>query len=326
MKVSIIIPIYNVEKYIEDCLESVYQQTYDNIEVILVNDCTPDSSMQIAHSIVSKYKHKYSTIIINHRHNMGLSEARNSGIKVAKGDYLYFIDSDDCIFPTTIDTMVNIANKEPDIEIIEGQYLTGAIIDCNKISNSAVSHKTFRGDKAKIQFFKEPTAWNLLLKHSFIQKYHINFIPGILHEDLLFRCSIISKLTYYATINAITYFYRMNPESITHTITPNHISSLMQILQVYEKSANENNSTLKKHIANKFCAYSFNYWSRLWREAQFHPNFYRAYSSIILLFFKRHFSSLNLYQMLLLSPSFFPYHIAKHYVKFIWKIRQLTHR
>ena len=73
MLVSIIIPIYNVENYIEECLESVYQQTYPQIEVILVNDCTPDNSMEIANTIINKYKDKYPTTIINHEHNKGIS-------------------------------------------------------------------------------------------------------------------------------------------------------------------------------------------------------------------------------------------------------------
>ena len=99
MLVSIIIPIFNAEEYIEECIESVYQQTYPNIEVILINDCTPDNSMEIVEKIINKYKDKFPTTTIDHDYNKGISEARNSGLDIAKGEYIYFIDSDDFIMP-----------------------------------------------------------------------------------------------------------------------------------------------------------------------------------------------------------------------------------
>lgn len=88
--VSIIIPIYNVQDYINDCLYSVYIQTYSEIEVILVNDCTPDNSMSIAHSNIEKLKKRFNVKIIDHKSNKGLSAARNSGVKEATGEWVYF--------------------------------------------------------------------------------------------------------------------------------------------------------------------------------------------------------------------------------------------
>ena len=144
MLISIIIPIYNVEKYIANCLESVYQLTYQDIEVILVNDCTPDSSMEIAKSIADKYKNKYPTLIINHELNRGLSESRNSGIKVAKGDYIYFIDSDDEITPNCIELLTNVANKHRNLELIEGMYTRSSFIHDN---HPAGIIKTYSGNE-----------------------------------------------------------------------------------------------------------------------------------------------------------------------------------
>ena len=121
IKVSIIIPVYNVEKYIERCLRSVISQTYSNIECILVNDGTPDRSFEIAKEFINKYNHKEKSnidfILIEHEHNKGLSEARNTGVRASTGEYVYFLDSDDAIMPEAIKDLVQTVerNKRPDV-------------------------------------------------------------------------------------------------------------------------------------------------------------------------------------------------------------------
>ena len=97
MKVSIIIPVYNVAKYIERCLLSVLNQTWPDLEVILVNDCTPDNSMEIVRRVVASHPRGAVVRCLEHEENRGLSAARNTGISASVGDYLYFLDSDDYI-------------------------------------------------------------------------------------------------------------------------------------------------------------------------------------------------------------------------------------
>ena len=100
MKVSIIIPVYNVSAYIERCVKSVMKQTYSgDIECILVNDATPDDSIDIAKRLIADYNGPIQFRILNHEHNKGFSATRNTGIDAATGDYLYFFDSDDEITP-----------------------------------------------------------------------------------------------------------------------------------------------------------------------------------------------------------------------------------
>ena len=120
--VSIIVPIYNVEKYIYRCINSIIEQTYKKLEIILVDDGSPDKSPQIC----DEYKEKDDRIIVIHKKNGGLSDARNEGLKVATGDYILFLDSDDEIIKTAIEELIKIIKKEsPDIicfnfkEIIE---------------------------------------------------------------------------------------------------------------------------------------------------------------------------------------------------------------
>lgn len=317
MLISIIIPIYNVEKYIANCLESVYQQTYQDIEVILVNDCTPDSSMEIAKSIADKYKNKYPTLIINHEQNKGVSESRNSGMKVAKGDYIYFIDSDDEITPNCIELLTNVAIKHRNMELIEGMHTRVPFIHEN---HSVGIIKTYSGDECKIQALKYTFAWNILFKRSFIQEHSISFFPNIFHEDKLFRFHIIEHLSYYATLAKITYFYRTNESGITNTISPKHIESLLYILSTYEDTIHHNR-TIEHEVINNFCQYTFHYWSQLWRSAPFHHSYYKKFTSIIKFFIKRHYKDLNFYNFLLLSPALLPYKFTNLYVKIIWRIK-----
>ena len=101
MKVSIIVPVYNVAKYIERCLLSVLNQTWQDLEVILVNDCTLDDSMEIARRVVASHPRGTVVRCLEHEENRGLSAARNTGISASVGDYLYFLDSDDYISEAT---------------------------------------------------------------------------------------------------------------------------------------------------------------------------------------------------------------------------------
>ena len=105
--VSVIIPIYNVEAYIEECLVSVLKQTLKDIEIICVNDGTPDNSMDI----VKKYAENDDRIVIVNKENGGLSSARNAGLKVATGEYVYFLDSDDYILENTLEKLCSVAKK-----------------------------------------------------------------------------------------------------------------------------------------------------------------------------------------------------------------------
>ena len=126
MKVSIIVPVYNVAKYIERCLLSVLNQTWPDLEVILVNDCTPDNSMEIVRRVVASHPRGAVVRCLEHEENRGLSAARNTGILASVGDYLYFLDSDDYISANAIELLADAAvQKRPDFVI--GNYeVTGA--------------------------------------------------------------------------------------------------------------------------------------------------------------------------------------------------------
>ena len=114
--VSIIIPVYKVEPYLDKCVQSVIAQTYKDLEIILVDDGSPDRCPQMC----DEWAQKDKRIRVIHQKNCGLSGARNTGIREAKGEWLYFLDSDDWIIPECIALMVDCVNNHPDVELVQG--------------------------------------------------------------------------------------------------------------------------------------------------------------------------------------------------------------
>lgn len=222
IKVSIVIPVYNVASYIEECLQSVFQQTYRNIEVIIVDDCGKDNSMQLVKTFVNKVK-DVSFKIIHHPKNLGLSAARNTGIKESTGNYIYFIDSDDFITTNCIETFVDLIKKYPDSDVVFGSatfYPNAWGSFCLNVKNSKIPSYSNNRRWINTSFLKNDflpiTAWNKLVSKEFIIRNKLFFKEGIYYEDQLwlylmaYACSKIS----FNKIN--TYFYRKNPNGIIH--------------------------------------------------------------------------------------------------------------
>ena len=122
IKVSLIIPVYNVVKYIDRCLDSVMNQEYPNIECILVDDYTPDNSFEIINKKLDAYSGRIDFKIVRHKENRGLSAARNSGVKVATGDYIFFLDSDDQLVEGAIEAFVDAIIEYGSVDFLIGDY------------------------------------------------------------------------------------------------------------------------------------------------------------------------------------------------------------
>lgn len=212
-EVSIIIPIFNVEKYVAECLNSVISQTYahSKIECIIVNDCTPDCSMDIVNEIISRYNGDMTFIIHNHNHNQGLSAARNTGIDFATGQYIYFLDSDDYIYPNTIETLLS-ATENNTIDLVIGNYYKEFDKkNAFEINNIHVLYKIDRIFFGKMRKFN---VWNYLIKKHLLEMSRAKFPIGRYFEDVIFNvqlCTFIDKAT---VVPVSTYFYRNNPNGI----------------------------------------------------------------------------------------------------------------
>lgn len=230
-KISIIIPIYNVEKYVRQCLESVINQTYKNLEIIIVNDGTKDNSMKIVGEYLSDERIK----VIN-KENGGLSSARNKGMEDVNGEYTYFLDSDDWLELNTIEILVK--NLEENLDIIGANfYLFDEIKKEKKVSNLKVTYEKIEEGKYFLLDEAEIVVWNKLYKTSFLKENRIIFLENIVHEDedFTFKCYMKAKKIKY--ISNITYNYRIN-----------RIGSIMNEVQKKEKSRKNSIVSLERII------------------------------------------------------------------------------
>lgn len=211
MIVSIIIPLYNVEQYIEDCLKSVTNQTFrGGLECIIVDDCGTDASLVIAERFVQDYVGHISFRIIHHECNRGFCAARNTGFDAATGDYVYFLDPDDWITPDCIDLLAECAMTHSGVDLVQGGV-------CNaphklKMSPDLREYYTDRREIAHL-FLSDGlipvTAWNKLISSDFLKRNRkVRFKEGFLHEDLLFSYYLAQCVTSVAVINSGTYHYR----------------------------------------------------------------------------------------------------------------------
>lgn len=217
MNISIIIPIYNVEPYIEECLQSVVAQTFtEEVECILVDDYGTDNSLAIAESFVKSYEGNIKFSLIHHDKNRGLSAARNTGIKMAKGEYLYFLDSDDTITPNCIETLNAIKNKY-DIDLIQAAYLdtSPSVPKMNTTEEYTKDKKLIK--RTLLDYDKNPVmAQNRLVRRSLIIDNNLWFKEGIIHEDNHWTFFLAKHVKTMAFTPEKLYFYRETPGSITN--------------------------------------------------------------------------------------------------------------
>ena len=216
MKVSIVIPVYNVEQYIEDCLNSVVAQTYKGeIECIIVDDCTPDNSCAIIERFIKQYTGNIDFKLLHHAINRGLSAARNTGIDAATGDYVYFLDSDDEITPDSIELLAApLKNKKDDFVI--GDYETIGS-DAQFPPLLLVQGAVLTNEDIRDSYFKNlwyMMAWNKLCNLGFIRKKGLYFNEGIINEDEIwsFQMACTSQSMYVVPLK--TYIYKVRVTSI----------------------------------------------------------------------------------------------------------------
>lgn len=210
--ISIIVPVYNVENYLNQCVDSLINQTYKNLEIILINDGSIDSSGQIC----EEYKLIDSRIIVIHQINKGLSGARNSGLEIAKGAYIGFVDSDDWIELNMFKTLVNLAEKH-ELEIIECD-INSSMINTKILDENALKLEVENAYQA-LKRIIETTRFSVctkLFKKSLIgnSKFHL----GKTSEDLRFTIDLVPQTNKIGYYGFPFYNYRYNPESITKSM------------------------------------------------------------------------------------------------------------
>lgn len=243
IKFTIIIPVYNVEKYLEECLESIYKIKLDNKEIILVNDGSTDNSLKI----LEKYKEKYpyQTKLIT-QENQGLSEARNTGIRNASGEYILFIDSDDFIEPKVTEEFFKTAYSYK-TDILIGDYLEYfSDEDIRKRKHYSLSNKIekdglfFIENGVKNKCF-EVVACKNIYRRKFLIENNLFFKKGLLHEDILFTLIAFyyAKKVRYFNDKEFYYYRKNNTSSIMNKISKVNYQHLLYILNSLLKFISE---------------------------------------------------------------------------------------
>lgn len=252
--VSVIIPVYKVESYLRECVDSVLKQTYTNLEIILVDDGSPDSSP----AICDEYAVRDNRVRVIHKENGGLSDARNAGIDVAKGEYLIFVDSDDKIASNiAISSLVDFIVKN-DSTITYCSSVLRFVNDDEKQTFASTSYSFSKLSPSKLFDVAKKNhfifaAWLFVVKRSFVVQNDVYFTNGLLHEDMewiprLLCCQQNLKIDVFTKP---FYLYRFNPNSITGTFNQKRFDSLNQILlSISQKISEEPNNQFLKNWFN----------------------------------------------------------------------------
>ena len=208
--VSVIVPIYKVENYMEECIHSILGQKYAHFELILVDDGSPDNCGKMC----DEFKEKDSRIQVIHKENGGLSSARNAGLEIAKGEYIAFVDSDDAVHEDYLLDMVTLARKHQ-ADIVCCSFVKGE----EKIWDDKEAVITIQENEEILQRINEDdvvktVAWNKLYHHSFFTEKKFRYPEGKIHEDMFLTPWIFHEAKRLVLTDRKLYFYRMREGSI----------------------------------------------------------------------------------------------------------------
>lgn len=242
--VSIIIPMYNIEEYIGDCLESVFNQTYKNIEILLIDDRGSDKTIKIVNEILDRCPFKYK--LITQEKNMGVSEARNTGITLAKGEYIFFLDGDDLIVSSCIEVLV-MAIEDTSSDIAIGGFRSVHLHEYGNISEILTTNKSDNSCEYKQIEVSEVKDYscNAIIRRKIIINNNLFFEKDIrFAEDTLWimQLQFISRKT--IEVNRETYYYRIRGDSSSSRLarTSEYVDSLILVV----------NKLYKYYISGKF--------------------------------------------------------------------------
>jgi len=218
IKVSVIIPVYNTEKFLEQCLNSIVNQTLKDIEIIIINDGSTDSSSDI----INKFKQKYKNIIYLSQKNSGQGEARNKALEVCTGEYITFVDSDDFIDIRMIENLYREASKN-EIDVLVFNLLPFyKESQINKLSNNnCIVNKIYNKNEILKKFFTsydiEGFSCNKFIKKDIFKNNKIKYPLGMKYEDIPTMLDVIINSKRFGIVSYTPYYYRQRLDSTTNT-------------------------------------------------------------------------------------------------------------
>ena len=243
-KVSIVVPIYNVEKYLDRCIQSLLAQTLKEIEIILVDDESPDNCPQIC----DRYVAKYTYVKVVHKKNDGLGQARNSGMEVATGEYIAFVDSDDFIDADMMERLYDEC-KEHSLDVIYSEFNVDEYpgfritLKPERLYTGREEIEQLRLDivgaepnhRSSVKF--QCSACKGLYSMKLLSEHHLQFHSErqYISEDMLFNLDVLYHAMQVKTVPWQMYHYCLNGASLSHTYRPDRWPKLLYMLEILDK-------------------------------------------------------------------------------------------
>lgn len=232
-KVSVLVPVYGVEKYIEECARSLFEQTYEDIEYVFVDDCSKDGSIAILERVAEEYpQRKSQTRIIRHDHNKGLGGARLTALQKATGEYVTHVDSDD-ILPLDAIALLMAKAEESGADIVTGGYSEWRDGKATRYAEPPQMGKEKYLKALLCQNIVKNRIWGRLYRRKTLTENGIYSVEGI---DFSEDYAVVPRAVYHsriATVDRNVYYYRMdNNTSYTHTISEKHLRSHLRACQL----------------------------------------------------------------------------------------------
>ncbi len=257
-RISVIIPVYKSEEYIEACVDSILNQTFTDFEIILVDDGSPDNSGKICDALAQKN----NTITVLHQENQGQATARNNGVKIARGEWLHFVDCDDAIHPRMLEALYN-AVTENDIKLamcsaVQGEKATDDFYaDKNvEFKNLEMNEDNFLHLCRDLKYFYW-VVWGKLIHKSIYEKYPLT--EGRIYEDNAIVCKWLYEAKKVALTHTPLYFYYVNTSSTTKKeFTKKHLDVLWAFKEQIDFFISINFKKMTEHLATYYLEISAN--------------------------------------------------------------------
>lgn len=267
-KISIIIPVYNSEEYIPQCLDSLLSQTYENLEIICINDGSKDNSLKV----LEHYKTVDDRITVLTQENKGQSVARNRGVEISTGDWITFVDSDDWVGVDCYNTFFNVLcnPSTPSFEIF---MFNGTSFTKNESKQDDLNLKNFfyiedwskkSGEICTFKDCKNPfegnlSVYNKIYRRNFIEKHNLKYVENFIFEDELYWIEAFCAAKSIYLCDEIFYFYRQQPKSTMHTLGKNIFNIFPMFNKIKHKLIEFNYYDMAKYafLQHKFRQFAF---------------------------------------------------------------------
>ncbi len=237
MKVSVIVPMYNVEQYLEECLQSLAAQTLQDMEVLIVNDGSTDHSPEIAQKFVSEHPDRF---VLLHKPNGGLSDARNYGVRYAKGQYIAFLDSDDFVEPELYEKLLNKIEEGYDVVVTDIEYWYTEV-SCRFVMKGLTDWPV--KDVQKRAMLSPMFAWNKLYRADFFTEKGLAYPLNTWYEDIPVTTMIFAQTSKIGYLQECLIHYRQREGSIMQNNDSPRLVEIFGIMELLRKNFTENGCT-----------------------------------------------------------------------------------